>query len=504
MGTVNLTGVKSKTGMIGVVFRIAARNISLNRRKTLIVGSLILAGMAVLVIGNSMIETSIRGIRSFFIESFSGHIMISGSDEGSLSLIGYQEPDFALNEPVPTLPRIDRLIEHTTGYSEVESVTPQITGRAFVNPPGISKVLALFFGVDVESYRAMFPDNLEIVSGRFLEPGEEGVVLSKLTVSEIREAGGVDVGVGERVLLTSIPGPTGTRVREVPVVGIFRFRHSGGMVDRVSFLDAENMRALLSMRTGSFPEVTLDEEETALLAMESTDGLFRGSMIEETADTERRETGDEVIILESRSESSPIAGETESDSWHFLLVRLKSDSSVSSVRDSLNLFFEEEGLTASASGWLRSAGFMGTLTYTVKRIFNLFVILIFLVAVIIIANILVISVTERSAEIGTMRAMGAQRTFILGMVTLETLIVTGIFGLSGIVLGTGILFVLRCTGIAAPNIIFEVLFGGGTLKPALTAGSLVLSLTVVAAMALLASLYPAFLAVRVPPVRAME
>jgi len=49
------------------------------------------------------------------------------------------------------------------------------------------------------------------------------------------------------------------------------------------------------------------------------------------------------------------------------------------------------------------------MSYGIKRIFNGVVLVIAVVAIIIIMNTLVISITERMAEIGTMRAIGARR-----------------------------------------------------------------------------------------------
>jgi len=119
-------------------------------------------------------------------------------------------------------------------------------------------------------------------------------------------------------------------------------------------------------------------------------------------------------------------------------------------------------------------------------------------------NTLVISVTERATEIGTMRALGAQKSFIRRMILWETVLTSGIFGLIGAVVGLIVLWILGATGIEAPNIFFEMLFGGKVLHPVPSPGAIAASLFIVIAIAVAASLYPLRIALKTPPVKAMQ
>ena len=62
-----------------------------------------------------------------------------------------------------------------------------------------------------------------------------------------------------------------------------------------------------------------------------------------------------------------------------------------------------------------------------------------MVAVIIMMNTLVISVIERTGEIGTMRALGARKGFVWKMFLVETLTIAVVFGLIGTGLALGAL-----------------------------------------------------------------
>jgi hypothetical protein len=68
----------------------------------------------------------------------------------------------------------------------------------------------------------MFPDSITLSSGRYLEPGEEGMLLSESKVEEIKEDLGINLSTGDPILVSGI-GPMGFHIRELPIRGIFRF-----------------------------------------------------------------------------------------------------------------------------------------------------------------------------------------------------------------------------------------------------------------------------------------
>ncbi|HHY09262.1 MAG TPA: FtsX-like permease family protein [Firmicutes bacterium] len=108
------------------------------------------------------------------------------------------------------------------------------------------------------------------------------------------------------------------------------------------------------------------------------------------------------------------------------------------------------------------------------------------------------------AEIGTMRAIGAQKGFVRKMILLETLLLSGISGLIGIVLGGIVLLILNIVGLKASNVFFEIVFGGPVLRPQLSLSSVVLSLAVIVVVGVVSSTYPTSLVMRTSPLKAME
>jgi len=134
--------------------------------------------------------------------------------------------------------------------------------------------------------------------------------------------------------------------------------------------------------------------------------------------------------------------------------------------------------------------------------FSVFVI--FIVALVIINNAVMMATLQRVREIGTMRAIGAQRTFVLSLILIETLFLGLSFGTAGTVLGALIVRWLGRVGIPAVNEFLYFFFSGPRLRVELGLGSVVGAFLVICATAAVSALYPAVVATRVSPVEAMS
>jgi ABC-type antimicrobial peptide transport system permease subunit len=132
------------------------------------------------------------------------------------------------------------------------------------------------------------------------------------------------------------------------------------------------------------------------------------------------------------------------------------------------------------------------------------VFIIFVVALVIINNAMMMATLQRAREVGTMRAIGAQRSFILNMVLVETLVLGLLFGLGGALGGGAIVRMLGTAGIPASSPTLYIFFSGPKLFPELGASNLVVAFVIVLMVSALSTLYPAFLATRVSPITAMQ
>jgi len=474
---------------MGTLIKIVYRNLREHTVKTLIIGSIMAFGLYILVVGNSIVDTVSRGIKKNFIETYTSHVVVVPSNRESPSIM--PEPGDIQQGLLPTIPDYRAVLYVVEASRGVEAVSPQIAALASLQYKEAGTAFVQLMAVEPAMYRSVFPASTTVREGRFLRPGEEGIVISGFTLGMLEESARAEIGVGDPVLLTSANEISGMRVREVPIVGIHESEL--GTLAMVSYLDAENARVLGGLTRITDIQVVLTEKEKAALGSVDEEELFGGDLFEEVTKPE-----------ESASVSEPtglIAADP--DAWHFMLVRLEEGARIDrSVRE-MNRSFAERGLGVEAHSWLEGAGRIATMTSALRTIINVIVLVIAVVAVIIIMNTLVISITERMAEIGTMRAVGAQRSFVRRMIVLETLLIALSFGGVGIVLGLATIGIVNAAHIQTGNMIVKALVGGEVIRVVVSAGSVAVSLFAMIVAGVVASLYPASVALRIEPRQAM-
>ena len=112
-----------------------------------------------------------------------------------------------------------------------------------------------------------------------------------------------------------------------------------------------------------------------------------------------------------------------------------------------------------------------------------------------VANIMLVSVTERTREIGIRKAIGATRRAILQQFLLESTVLAGLGGTLGVLVGLGISFV---GGIVLPRAVPDF------PAPSVSPGSVVLALSISLMIGLVAGGYPANRAARLRPIEALR
>jgi putative ABC transport system permease protein len=486
-----------------VLVKIAIRNLREHKSKTLIIGIIIAIGIMVMLLGNSLMETAARGVERSFIDNYTGHVMISAKTEGTVSLFGRQGPQTG-NEEIPRIPQYERVYRYATSLPEIRNAASQVSGFGLFSFEKKGNQFGILFGIEPDSYRSIFPESIAITAGRYLEHGEEGILLSESKIQEIEDEVGVVLSPGDSILVSGI-GPAGFRIRELPIRGIFRFEQDVEGLGQINFIDVQSLRALLGMVVASATQMNLSNEDTAFLDVEDPEeSLFDDSELV-ASESETQELSEEALldILGQRQPGS-YAAQIDTGAWHFILLELEEDRQVGEVIAKLNTWFAAQGIEAQAADWKAASGGFGSLADTLQIVFNVLILIIAVVAVIIIMNTLVISVIERTGEIGTMRALGAQKRTVRRMFVMETLSISVVFGTAGVLVGAIIIGILNLTGIPAPNQFFQILFGGEILHPALHLSALLYTLAIVVAIGLVASLYPVAVALRIQPVQALQ
>lgn len=488
-----------------IILTIALRNIREHKVKTTIIGLIMVIGIMVLVVGNSFMDSAAAGIERYYIQNYTGHLMVTGQSRGQLTLFGFQDMT-AMERAVPRIPQYAEIVEFANSLPYVESINPQVSATTMISRGDTMLGATQLFGIVPEQYQAMFPDNVEIIEGDFWEPGSQGILLNKSVADLMERQVGFTFKPGDKILLTAASTISGMRIREVEITGIFEFKQSNVQLDMVSLMDVSNVRALAGMVVGHTEPADLSPEEQAFLGeidegsiFDSFDSLFA------PAEVELDVAGDDYwFSILGDTESRDLSNVEDTGAWQYLLVRLTDERYLRQAQADFAQFFSEQKIPAQTRDWLQGAGAMAELSYGIKNIFNGVVFIIAIVAIIIIMNTLVISVTERMGEIGTMRAVGAQKSFVRRMVMWETLLLSGIAGTIGVLLGALILFILNRVGLEASNMFFEIIYGGPVLRPELSMSSVLISFVVILIVGIVSSTYPTAIVMKTSPLKAME
>lgn len=154
--------------------------------------------------------------------------------------------------------------------------------------------------------------------------------------------------------------------------------------------------------------------------------------------------------------------------------------------------------------WNQAAGSLGQFIDVFRLILGAMVLGFALVALIVVTIGVTIATLQRTSTIGTLRAIGAQREFVVTMVIVETMVLALVFGTLGALAGAGVVGWLHATGIPAFRDELYFFFSGPSLKPDLDVASMVFSVVTTLGVSVLAVLVPIILAIRVQPVTAMQ
>jgi len=326
------------------------------------------------------------------------------------------------------------------------------------------------------------------------------------------------INVGDNITIKA-PSKTGYFSSvNVKVYGFLQFRHveksgiAGGVsvMDLMSFRDLygymtqEKAEEIAALKAGAgVSEIARDDAEAALFGSPGPGAAQGGETRSTRIDESRLLSGKRVDPLELNARVYS-QGEIEHGVALNAALILEDPGKLRRTMAEVQRASDEAKLGLKVLDWETASGVVGQFVIMLRLILSFALFVFFVLAVVIINIAMVMATLQRVKEIGTMRAIGAQRRFVLWMLLVETMAVGLIFGLLGAAVGGVVVWIVRGVGgIPATTDMLNFLFAGPALLPSLGAGNVATSLVTVVLVSVLSGLYPALLAMRITPVEAM-
>lgn len=497
--------------------RLALKNV-ISRKSSLVIILFISFAIALLFVSNAVFDGTDHGLERTFINSFTGNIVLRPKVDFPLSLFGDETPVTGKLSEIPTLVPYAKIKEAALDVEGVRAIVPQITGYAAVNVND-KRVPISLFGVPGEQYTTLM-SSIKIVEGRVFKDGEAGLLLNTDALAMINKAAGVKLGIGSDIQLLNGDGVSFS-IRSVPLLGIYTYDSQNPTLSGIALISPQTLRDLIGMQDFS-DSVEIDESQINLIEEDSSiDDLFGDSQ-----DFDGEEAIDGPVLAggasaagvgaasgdgagDTSSEDSGASGENvalqaESSVWSYLICMTDASANEGKIIKQLNKVFKENEWAVQAVNWRDAAGGSVYISFYLRIIFNIGIVLILLTGFIVVNNTLTVSSISRIGETGTIRALGAKRGFVIREFLCETSLLTITSGIIGCLLGCLFTFMLQKAHIGISNTYLAQLFGGKTLTAAITASNAIQNLALSVVLAVVGCVYPVRVALRATPVEAMR
>jgi ABC-type lipoprotein release transport system permease subunit len=502
---------------MGLTGKIAWRNIQRHRGKSLVIGIILFMGALIMTIGNGVISGMDKGLRENIMNRFTGQIVIISKNQAQDNVIFTP-----MGKDVEVIAGYDKIKKVLEGRDYIARFMPAAKGLTLVLNKDGDVGYSLVLGVKFEDYQKMFLNNVKLVEGAFLKNDERGILVSTGNRTRIYDEQGfwlVPRGAGlneknlppeslknrdrldvrENIVLMGGSMENTSRDLMVDIKGIVEYEFLNEFWKNFSIMDIESFREAFQYVTASDALVVIPVEKKKLLETDNLDSLFGDTVVEKTATTGRKYDITGLIgkkVVQKRLD-------VDAGSYNLVFVKLKDADSIDRALADLNGKLNAAGAEARAVSWKAAVGQLADTAMLMRGVTTGFVMLIFFVAIIIIMNTLSMAALERVSEIGMMRAVGAQKSFIARMFFTETAMISFVFGGAGILAGMAVVYLLNLLKITTDNHVLVLLFGGNVFRPMLDFGDILTGMVELGIVTVIATLYPLKVARGITPLDAI-
>lgn len=505
---------------MGVIFKLAINNLRQQKTKTIIIGLFIAIGMMIVQVGNGFIESVNHGMEKDFRANYTADIIVSAPIPNGvyMDLFGITDLANVMEvKQIPALPDVkaaEKIISETSGILQKSNiVTTQgilmESDEFLLEDQDMMKIPVFYmFAGESDAYFKMFP-NQKITEGRYPAPGTNEILIDERLKKNFYEYYKSEMQLNQTIYISGVSMQT--LIREAKIVGFYNQPDENSAMYSIIYADPSLARAFADLTYGANFVQELPDEIDFSISDASEDDLFG-----DDDDLFSDSTFDDSFISSSNVDFDDILGDTtlrdqlnktDDGAWHYILLRCEkgmSDEEIASVIEDLNNKFTAAGVQAVARDWEGAAGSFTSSVESISSLFTVLIIILAIVVFIIIMNTMVISVLERTGEIGTMRAIGADKSFVRKLFFCESITLTLGAELLGTILSLVIMTILNACNFTVSDDIAKMILGGGSISFIPTVGNFVSTMIIILVGTILANLYPVSSALKITPLKALS
>lgn len=322
------------------------------------------------------------------------------------------------------------------------------------------------------------------------------------------------VAIGDVIPLTAMTKLGSSSAVNIKVWGTFHFKsfENSPLAGNFSLIDLNSFRDLYGFLTESRRKQNREiEKEMGLqdLGKDDMEALF-GATEEEGAGSDTNANGSietngnsKSTTQEKPSGQSPVLNE-KNDVFINAAVFLKDPAQLTEALEEITQKSKNEKLEIQAADWRSASGMVGQMTTALRIILFGFVLILFIIASLMIMNSLLMATLERQQEIGTMRAIGAPKSFLYKVYLIETAVTSILFSFIGTVLALAVIMTIGKSGIPAQGEVAKFFFSGPKLYFSTHWDQILLVFVIILIISFIATQYPAWRAMKISPLRAMQ
>ena len=319
------------------------------------------------------------------------------------------------------------------------------------------------------------------------------------------------IKIGEVVPLSAFTKLGTSNAQNVKVWGTFRFKsfENSPLAGNFSIVDMTSFRELYGFLTESRKKQSLEiEKEMGIVDLSKTD--MESMFGNEEPKLQKNEdnlnaTPEQTDIDDSLTAAATTVTESETaDVFINASIILKNknllDETISKIKD----ISSNEALKIKVVSWQEASGLVGQMTLALKMILFIFVFILFVIASVMIMNSLLMATMDRQQEIGTMRAIGAPKSFIYRAFLFESLLSGLLFAGIGSALAILVILTFGKQGIPAQGDVAKFFFSGSRLFFHVNWSAIFSVNLLILIISFIATQFPAWKAMKISPLLAMQ